>query len=188
MTDYEAFCLRAESFRGPLLKLINRSLAAAVRRRFDAEDVLQELLTQCPTNVAELLQFSDARFHSWLRTVAQRRLCDLQRAGTWTPNAGIHAGKSRTAPNQDTGNLLATLHAQQPAADKLLEAAEQAELLKRGIETLSADDQRLLQMHYLEELPAQEVAARLGLSMETCRKRNYRARMVLMILLLRLQA
>ena len=187
MTDYEAFCLRAESFRGPQLKLINRTLAAAVRRRFDAEDVLQELLTQCPTNVAELLQFSDARFHSWLRTVAQRRLCDLQR---WHLDSKCRDPRREVSDgsNQDTGNLLATLHTQQPAADKLLEAAEQAELLKRGIETLSADDQLLLQMHYFEELPAQEVAARLGLSMETCRKRNYRARMVLMILLLRLQA
>jgi len=187
MTDYEAFCFRAESFRGPLLQLINRNLVAAVRRRFDAEDVLQETLSQCPPNVAELLQLPDARFHGWLRTVVRRRLCDLQR---W------HLDSKRRDPrrevsegsDKDTGNLLATLYAEQPGADELLEAAEKAERLKRGMKTLSEDDQRLLDLRYLEELPPQEVAARLGLSMETCRKRDYRARLMLIILLLRLQA
>jgi RNA polymerase sigma factor (sigma-70 family) len=187
MTDHEAFCLRAESYRGPLLQLINRSLAVAVRRRFDAEDVLQEMLAPCPANVAELLMLPDARFHGWLRKVAQRRLCDLQR---WHLDSKRRDPRREISDGSDKAgvNPLAGLKAEQPGAHERLEAAERSEFLERGMKALSEDDQLLLRLHYLEELPAQEVAARLELSMETCRKRDYRARLMLMILLLRLQA
>lgn len=187
MTDHEAFCLRVEQYRRPMLHLINRHLSVAMRRRMDAEDVLQEVQLQCPSNVQELLDFPAARFRGWLRTVVRRRLCDLQRR---------HLDTQRRDPRReisgDTGDThsdrLAVLVAPERSVTAQLEATEQAARLGRCMEKLCPEDRCLLQLRYFEDLPLQEVAMRLGVSAETCRKRDYRSRLLLLILLLQLKA
>lgn len=187
MTDHEAFCRRVEQYRRPMLRLINRHLSAAMRRRMDAEDVLQEVELQCPSDVQELLGFPSARFEGWLRTVVRRRLCDLQRR---------HLDTQRRDPRREvsseTGDTrsdpLAALVALERSVTAQLETSEQAARLGRCLEKLRAEDRCLLRLRYFEDMPLQEVALRLGVSAETCRKRDYRSRLLLLILLLQLKA
>lgn len=187
MNDHEAFCQRVEHYRRPMLQLINKYMSAALRRRMDAEDVLQEVQLQCPPDVQELLGFPDARFQGWLRTVVRRRLCDLQRR---------HLDTQRRDPRREvsgeTGDThcdpLAALVARERSVTAQLETSEQAARLGRCLEKLRVEDRRLLQLRYFDDLPLQEVAVRLGVSAETCRKRDYRSRLLLLILLLQLKA
>lgn len=187
MTDHEAFCQRVEQYRRPMLRLINKYMSAPLRRRMDAEDVLQEVQLQCPSNVQELLGFPAARFQGWLRTVVRRRLCDLQRR---------HLDTQRRDPRREVSSETGETHSDPLAAlispacsvTAQLETTEQAARLGRCLEKLRVEDRRLLQLRYFDDLPLQEVAVRLGVSAETCRKRDYRSRLLLLILLLQLKA
>ncbi|MFM7058697.1 MAG: sigma-70 family RNA polymerase sigma factor [Planctomycetota bacterium] len=187
MTDHEAFCLRVEKYRRPMLRLIDRSLSTALRRRMDAEDVLQEVELHCPPDVQELMELPAARFQGWLRTVVRRRLCGLQRR---------HLDAQRRDPRrevsietEETGrDPLAAMIARNPSAAALLETTEQAARLNHCLEKLGEQDRCLLRLRYFENLPLQEVAAKLGVSTETCRKRDYRSRLLLAILLISLKA
>ncbi|MFM8474359.1 MAG: sigma-70 family RNA polymerase sigma factor, partial [Planctomycetaceae bacterium] len=181
------FCLRVEQYRRPMLHWINRHLSGSMRRRLDAEDVLQEVELHCPPSVQEILRLPAARFEGWLRTVVRRRLCDLQRR---------HLDTQRRDPRREvsgeTGDThcdpLAALVARERSVTAQLETSEQAARLGRCLEKLRVEDRHLLQLRYFDDLPLQEVAVRLGVSTETCRKRDYRSRLLLLILLLQLKA
>lgn len=183
MTDYEAFCRRVQTYRNRLLRLLDEHFHSAMRSRLDPEDIFSELTVKCPRNAREMLSWPPARFYGWLKRVAMRKLCTAYREHFGAQCRSLRREKCVDADHErgDHHSLLTTGTGDPVVAVLKTELCERVRAL---IELLSHRDRQVLVMRFFEELPANEVAQQLGLSAETYRKAEYRARLQMQLLIL----
>jgi RNA polymerase sigma-70 factor (ECF subfamily) len=183
MTEYEAFYQRAQVYRDRLLRLLNRRMHSGLQSRLDAEDIVSELTVKCPPNVSELLSWPEHRFYGWLQRVALRRLStEYRKYFGARRRSGRLEGSLAGLMGIDEGFSKLAVEETDPAA--AIDRKELAESVRSSMALLSRRDREVLELRFFEDLSAQEVASQLGLSAETCRKREYRAKRHLRRLLL----
>ena len=183
MTEYEAFFLRVQTFRRRLLRFLEKKMHSSMHGRLCPEDILSELTVKCPRNVGELLSWPQARFCGWLKRVAERKLCSAYREHLGACCRSVHRETSLDAVLASSNpNKRPASRSEDPAAAIL--RAELVEQLRASIERLPQRDRQVLVLRFLQELSPKEVARQLGVSAETYRKREYRARLQLEQLLL----
>ncbi|HEY3027393.1 MAG TPA: sigma-70 family RNA polymerase sigma factor [Pyrinomonadaceae bacterium] len=122
--------------------------------REEAEDVLQEVFLQVWRRAAD---FDEARGRAftWLVTVARSRALDRLRA------LGSRARLAEAAPvPQQVGD----------AAEEAFQS-EQAEVVRRALAQIPADQRQALLLAYFEGLTQMEIAARLGAPLGTVKTR-----------------
>ena len=175
MCLHTQFFERAQTFRKRLLNYLSRHIHPLQRRRIDAEDLLMAVIERCPDNVDEVLQLSDKRFYSWLLTATTRCLCSQHRRHLDTKRRSIR----RELHDSDPESAAQVASCPANPADSPEQQAirnEHSECLKRAMDQLPKQDRTILYLRYFESRPIEEVAPMVGLSTETCRKRDFRAR------------
>lgn len=183
MSKHEAFYWRVERYRTRLLGFIRFRLRGALQSRLDAEDIVSELTVKCPPNVSELLSWPEHRFYGWLQRVALRRLStEYRKYFGARRRSGRLEGSLAGLMGIDDGFSKLVVEETDPAA--AIDRKELAESVRSSMALLSRRDREVLELRFFEDLSAQEVACQLGLSAETCRKREYRAKRHLRRLLL----
>lgn len=138
-------------FQVPLLRFLSR------RVRLDAEDLVQETFARA---YERLHQFTDGyRFGTWLFTIAQRLAID-------------HLRRLRPA-----GEMVVEGECPAEAADSRLEREEtKAGLWDLAKRLLTEEQFAALWLHYVEEMPAGDVARVLGRSWVSVKTMLHRAR------------
>ncbi len=138
---------------------LRRYVAAVLRNSPDVDDVVQQTALQA---YVHLNQFRfEARFGSWLRSIALNEIRQLYRRESDLRNAAL-----LSADIADGGE----------SAQTVWERKETAAAVHRAIQQLPADQQVVITLRYLESLDLAGIAERLSISVGAVKVRLYRAR------------
>ena len=140
----------------------------------DAGDVAQESLISMARSVRDFR--GDSSVSSWLYTIARRFCIKKRRRSKFAPARE----DSLDAPETDVGRHLADPgpNPEQTAANQELAVA-----LTHAIHALDPGHREVLVLRDVEGLPAPEVAAILGLSVDAVKSRLHRARLAVRVAL-----
>lgn len=133
----------------------------------DAEDAMQQTFVQAWRTAATIVVEGSAR--AWLFTVARHA---LQRLARRTPTTLDPAQEPI-----DTLGERAGFAAEDATPDRFAAAAEERDLLRTALASLPDVDREILTLRDLEQLPGEEVAELLALSLPAMKSRLHRARL-----------
>jgi len=146
---------------------VYRQMIRACGNREDAEDVLIEALLKAYRHMDQL---RDAvAFRSWLAQIAKRVCWHLKKRESLLPLLQLSSLEAEGKQISDN-NL---------AMDAQLVSREMKQLLNQAVENLPASYRAVYQLRDIEQLPGEEVARRLGISLAAMKSRLHRARELL---------
>ena len=148
-------------FQTPLLHFLRRRGFSA-----DAEDLTQETFLRAYENLHRYNR--RWAFSTWLFTIARRTSLNHRR---------------RTRPTADTRVVEAALAASPAPLETMVAAESRRHLWDRAAAVLSEEQTTALWLHYVEEMPAGEIARVLGRSWASVKVLLFRARKRLLPLL-----
>jgi RNA polymerase sigma-70 factor, ECF subfamily len=157
LAEYLVLC------RKPLSAFIERQLGAALRRKIEVDDILQEV------SVEAVRSLSDADFvhrdpFGWLCQIAERRIIDAHRRffGAQKRDAGREVPLGTPGADSQHAGLIDVLAASFTTATQALSRKEREVRLMAALATLPPEQRDALRMRYVEGLPSKEIAGRLG--------------------------
>lgn len=146
---------------------VYRQMIRVCGNREDAEDVLVEALLKAYRHLDQLRD--SVAFRSWLAQIAKRVCWQLKKRESLLPLLQLSALEDEG--KQVSGNNL-PMEAQ-------LAFRQMAELLAEAVDSLPPSYRSVYQLRDVEELPGNEVARRLGISLAAMKSRLHRARELL---------
>lgn len=151
-----------EALRPYLKEVVRSQLHGRLPRKFDASDVVQSALAKAVENLAQFEGDSEEEWKAWLAKICQNE----------SKNAIRHWLRQRrnSAREQEMSDP-AGLVAEQTSASGHLNRQEVADQVLMGISQLDDEQQLLIQWRHFEDLSHQEIAERLGISVEASKKR-----------------
>ncbi len=146
---------------------VYRQMVRVCGNREDAEDVLIEALLRAYRHLDQLQDA--AAFRAWLARIASRVCWRLKRKEALLPLMQLS--------ELDEAGMEMQSHTAAPQAR--LEALELKERIAACMAAIPHSSRQVLQLRDIEELPGDEVALRLGLSLSAMKSRLHRARKLL---------
>lgn len=133
----------------------------------DAQDVLQEALTGAWRNIASYR--GDASLYSWLCGIIWNKAADMRRRewrlGQVEERAERRAERERLEPWRER-------------AERRLQRREQAAAVRQALDALPEHYRQVLELKYLQELPVEDIAQRMGRTFKSTESLLTRARIV----------
>lgn len=160
--DRAAFDVLVGRHAASVLRLIRVGVASPA----ESEDVLQQTFLAAWRSAPRFR--GEARVKTWLFTIARNTAAKARDRAGRAPVADVPL---------DALGVEAGWGSEDPETIAL--AAERRDLLRAAFESLDDDARELLTLRDLEELPGEETAALLGLSLTAMKSRLHRARMTL---------
>lgn len=162
---FEALYRRYE----PLVRYIIRSrLNGAERRRLDETDLLQTCFFRVARGISNRQYQEEGQFRAWLARAVRNKVEDALRR-----EHAIRRDVSRETaletgiqPTEGSGRI---------SMSRLIEHAEEAEILQEAMGCLSEDHREIILLRDFEELTWPQVAERLDCAQSTARERYQRA-------------
>ena len=140
---------------------IARGLTRALRRDVDAEDILQEVLTDAWLHIRGFKPQGSHSFYPWIKTIADRRLIDKVRA-QGAKKRGVRAvARSGDGSTDFVATLLELTACDEHSPSSLVARREAERALHVALAGLKEDYQQVLRLRYLEGLPVAAVATQL---------------------------
>lgn len=167
-----------ERHRNSLRRAVHLRLDRALARRVDASDIVQDVLVEANTRLADYLRDPRLPFHLWLRQLAKDRIIDMHRRHRGAQRRSVDREQGMSVPGargQSSINLAGLLPDAEltPAAAALRRELEERFLL--ALEQLEEDDREIILMRHVEQLGNTEVAQALDLSPAAAGMRHLRA-------------
>ena len=161
--DREALGQWLNMRRGPLLAFIERRLGAALRRKVDPDDLLQEVNTEAIRSFPEI-DLSQREPFGWLCQIAERRIIDAHRRffGSQKRDAGREVPLDAGSGDSSRAGLINLLVASMTTASQAFSRGQREIRLLAALEKLPEDQREALRMRYIEDLPSKIIAERLG--------------------------
>ncbi len=161
--DREAFEDLLKRFAGVVERTVEAEAGQHLRRRMDAEDLVQEALLRAFQSIGQFRGENDASFRSWLETVARHAVQDAGR------RLGAFGGQRRFEMSIEQGadegasswTLESELAAGGATPSQVVRRDERFDRLKRVLATLSEDHSRVIFLARVQGLPIKEVARRM---------------------------
>lgn len=157
----------SEAFR----RLVNENQAAVyrysltlVRRREDAEDVLQEVFLSLLKHVGAFR--GESSLKTWLLTITRNTAFRLRKNAARRPEDSTDLEELGRAAGWGT-----------PDPERIAIGAEQREKLRAAIESLAPEDREVLVLCDLEEQTVQSAATTSRISLAAAKSRLHRARL-----------
>jgi len=149
--------------RQPTLRAyIEHRLGAALRRKIEPEDLVQEVHADAIRSFPEV-DLSQRDPFGWLCQIAERRIIDAHRRyfGSQKRDAGrevpMHAGADTERPG-----IIDLLVASMTTASQAFSRNQREIRLLAALESLPEEQRTALRMRYIEGLPSKEIAEKLG--------------------------
>jgi RNA polymerase sigma-70 factor (ECF subfamily) len=146
---------------------IYRQMLRVCGNREDAEDVLIEALLKAYCSMEQLRD--SASFRAWLAQIARRVCWQLKEREALLPLMRL---SELEAGGQELEDAAA-------APEEIAAAAQMRQFLRDAVAHLKPEFRSVYEMRDIEELPGEEVAARLGVSLRAMKSRLHRARSIL---------
>lgn len=157
-----AFAELFETYKDRVFNLAGRLLGNPT----DAEDVTQEVFVTVFRKIREF-RFS-SRFYTWLYRVAFNLCVDQKRKGmaSAVPTAGSEEGEALLANLRDPAP---------PPSERVAEGESRQRTVERALRRLSEPLRAVVILRYMEDLPYEEIAEVMGISLGTVKSRLSRA-------------
>jgi RNA polymerase sigma-70 factor (ECF subfamily) len=171
-----------ERHRPALRRMIGLRLDAALKRRVDASDIVQDVLLKASQRLRDYLRDPALPFHLWLRQIARDQMIDAHRRHQGAGKRSIDRERplarsaiSGTYADRSSLDLAAQLRdpALTPAAEALRQ--ELQERFERALDELDRDDREVILLRHFEHFSNSETARVLGLSEAAAGMRHLRA-------------
>ena len=146
---------------------IYRQMLRVCGNREDAEDVLIEALLKAYCSMDQLRD--SAPFRAWLAQIARRVCWQLKEHEALLPLLQL-------SELEDDGLDLRDKAAE---PEEIVAAAQMRQMLMDAVTQLTPEFRRVYELRDLEEVPGEEVAAKLGISLRAMKSRLHRARKIL---------
>jgi RNA polymerase sigma-70 factor (ECF subfamily) len=168
-----------ERHRAALRRMVDLRMDAALVRRVDASDIVQDVLVEANRRLPEYAKAPPLPFHLWLRHMARDRIVDAHRRHRAADRRSIDREQPLASPSAagrsslDLAGQLRDIRELTPQA-----AATQRELQERffaAVDSLDENDREVILMRHVEHLSNQEVAQALDLSEPAAGMRYLRA-------------
>jgi RNA polymerase sigma-70 factor (ECF subfamily) len=156
----------------PYLELLARlQIGRRLQGKVDGSDLVQETFLHAARDFAGFRGTTEEELAGWLRHILAARLSDLLRRYVGAQCRAVHlerelAGELDASSRVLDQGLVAKLSSPSHQAAR----REQAVLLADALGRLPADYREVLILHHLEECPFQEVARRMGRTVEGVKK------------------
>ena len=133
--------------RGPLLAFIERRLGAALRRKVDPDDLLQEVNTEAVRCFGEM-DLSQRDPFGWLCQIAERRIIDAHRRffGSQKRDAGREVPLDAGGGDSSRAGLINLLVASMTTASQAFSRDQRDIRLQAALEKLPAEHREALRM------------------------------------------
>jgi len=146
---------------------VYRQMLRVCGNREDAEDVLIEALLKAYNSLDQLRD--SASFKAWLAQIARRVCWQLKQHEALLPL--LQLSEMESAGHE--------VHDKAAAPEEIVSAAQMKQLLQNAVAQLEPEFRAVYQLRDLDELPGDEVAAMLGISLAAMKSRLHRARTML---------
>jgi len=146
---------------------VYRQMLRACGNREDAEDVLIEALLKAYQHMQQLND--PAAFRAWLAQIARRVCWQLKEREALSPLLQLSMLEEEGAAIKDP----------KPPVDSELALRRMKELLENAVNQLPPSAREVFVLRDMKELPGEEVARRLGISLTSMKSRLHRARKLL---------
>jgi RNA polymerase sigma-70 factor (ECF subfamily) len=120
-------------------------LGAAVQRKAEVEDILQETFLRAVGSIGRFEWKGEESFFSWLRSIAEHVILEVARREKREPSLLVDSGLAR----------------EETSVSRVLRREERFERLKEALGGLSPDHRRVILLAKVERLPLKEVARRM---------------------------
>ena len=164
--DSAALAEFIEVKRPQLLAFIERNLSTALKRKIEAQDLVQETAIDALRSLSAI-ELGDRDPFSWLCQIAERRIIDAHRkffgAQKRAADREVSGGPAKGAQSQmaDLMNLIVvTMTTPSQAFSRDAREFRLSEALKE----LPEESREALRLRYVEGLPTKDIAARIGKS------------------------
>lgn len=144
---YEAFVQR-----------IFRYIAYRVASSADAEDLTAEVFLKMVEGLREY-RWTGAPFEAWLYSIAAARVIDFRRRSTRRQHSALSE----------------ELSADEAHPEEQLQAAQEVDMLRQALRALSAEQQTILVLRFIQRKSHQEVAEIVGKSVTAVKSIQHRA-------------
>ena len=175
--DEEALGRLVGHYRGRLRRMVDHRLDQRLRGRCDASDVVQSASFEIVERFPEWSQRRDMSFYHWCRFLTLQKLTEMGRVHLGT--AKRDARRERPAEVKpgvlDSGRVAADFTDDGTLPDGTAIKNEAKARLVEVLEGMSRLDREVLVMRHFEGMSSSDVAAQLGIDVETARKRYQRA-------------
>ncbi len=161
--DGEALAEYAQLRRPQLLAYITRQLSDALRRKVEADDLLQEVCSEAVRSLPDV-DLADREPFSWLCQIAQRRIVDAHRRhfGAQKRDAGREVSLHGAPTPSGRHGLIDLLVASLTTPSQAFSRHQREQQLLDALAQLPEEQREALRMRYIENLPSKEIARRLG--------------------------
>jgi RNA polymerase sigma-70 factor (ECF subfamily) len=148
-----------------LLAYVERSLGAALRRKVEPQDILQEVSVSALNSLAQTDLTTRDPF-GWLCQLAEQRIIDAHRKYFGAQKRAADREAPLDAPAGPTGEqqLIDLLVVSMTTPSQAFARDERALRLAAAVAALPEESREALRLRYVENLPSKEIAARLGKS------------------------
>ncbi len=153
----DLFGVLVERYQKPFLRLAFKVLNS----REEAEDIVQEAFLKMYRNYSQLRQVEGSKFKSWAyKIVFNTALTHYRKA------------KKRMGETEYLDTFLYDVLKGKDVESEIYSRI----LVKEVLDTMPGDMRELIEMHYLEELSYEEIAAKKNLTIPALKMRLFRAR------------
>lgn len=163
--DGDALATWMDQNRKALLRTLERKVGAGLRRKMELEDILQEVTARAVRDVSQV-DFGEQDPQGWIYQVMDRQIVDLHRYHFEAKKRDAKREVSADAPvassegkQQGLANLLIASMTSPSAA-----VSRDMRLLRvyNALEALPEEQRNAIRWRYLENLPSQKIAEKLG--------------------------
>jgi RNA polymerase sigma factor (sigma-70 family) len=161
----EAYGLLIRKYKDSLYDMARRILSDAE----EAEDVIQESFTEAYRHLEKFNH--ESRFSTWVYSIVLNRVRNRLRRNKTIRWSSLDAGATR---DQDSPPI--EYSDQKPSILSIVENKLSLEAVQRAVQTLPLEYRSIFILHYMQDLPLQEVAMRLGRPVSTVKVYLHRAR------------
>jgi RNA polymerase sigma-70 factor (ECF subfamily) len=163
--------------RPRLRRMVRLHLDPRLGARVDPSDVVQETLAEAARRLDDYLRRPPLPFYPWLRQIALDRLVDLRRRHLRARKRSVAREEPGvlSLPDESAAELAARLIDLGSSPSRHLLREELRERVRAALGRLPAADREVLVLRHLEQMPAREVAAVLGVGEGAVRMRLVRA-------------
>lgn len=155
-----------EKNRPQLLGYIHKNLSDALKRKVEAEDILQDAAVSC-LNAFDDIDFSTIDMFSWICQQCQRRIIDAHRHyfGAQKRDAGREVALNQQNPgNTERGGFEKMLAASITSPSAAFSRQQKEFQLAEMVAKLPDEAQQALKLRFVEGLPTRQIAERLNKS------------------------
>ncbi|MDZ4784232.1 MAG: sigma-70 family RNA polymerase sigma factor [Planctomycetia bacterium] len=163
------------SYRERLKHMVSIHLDRRLAARFDPSDVVQEGLAEAARRLPDYVAERPVALYPWLRQLTWEKLLQMRQHQLAARKRDPRREQSLALTDESAMQLAERLVSTGTSPSEGLIKRELGQRVRAALAQLSAGDQEILSMRYLEQLTVDEATAVLGISTDTFMKRHWRA-------------